>query len=180
MNNVTHMSSMFEAAESFNQDLSSWDVSRVNTMKRMFFSASTFNQDLSSWDVSNVYDMSYMFYEASSFNGDISSWDVINVIDIEGMFDNASAFNQDIGSWDLSSLTTMGDMKNTEYYEKGNKMRVLDKNLEVGVKELFAEGEESFYDNKGNYYEFDEELDLYVDEGLDAVDIVVAMNMGMI
>src|SRR6056300_934259 len=33
----------------------------------------TFNDDISSWDVSQVRDMSFMFAEASSFNGDLSS-----------------------------------------------------------------------------------------------------------
>ena len=39
----------------------------------------TFNDDISQWNVSSVTDMENMFYEASSFNSDVSSWDVSSV-----------------------------------------------------------------------------------------------------
>ena len=68
-------------------------------------SATSFNQDISSWDVSNVTNMSGMFGN-SSFNQDISSWDVSNVTNMSSMFQD-SPFNQDIGSWDVSNVTTM-------------------------------------------------------------------------
>ena len=42
-------------------------------------SAESFNGDLSKWNVSNVRDMEDMFYEARSFNGDLSKWNVSNV-----------------------------------------------------------------------------------------------------
>ena len=74
---------MFWNASSFNQDISSWDVSSVYDMTDMFYNASSFNQDISSWDVSNVTNMTYMFYEHSSFNQPISNWDVSNVTNME-------------------------------------------------------------------------------------------------
>ena len=45
---------MFYRCESFNQDLSAWDVSNVINMERTFGDCSKFNQDLSTWDVSKV------------------------------------------------------------------------------------------------------------------------------
>ena len=45
---------MFEAAESFNQDISAWNTSNVADMRYMFDGANVFDQDLSSWDVSKV------------------------------------------------------------------------------------------------------------------------------
>ena len=48
---------MFAGASAFNQNLSSWIVSGVNTMAYMFQSAESFNQDINSWNVSNVTNM---------------------------------------------------------------------------------------------------------------------------
>ena len=52
---------MFYECESFNQDISNWDVSNVENMSNMFYECESFNQDISNWDVSNVTDMRYMF-----------------------------------------------------------------------------------------------------------------------
>ena len=46
MSHVTNMLAMFCDAESFNQDLSNWDVSRVTDMQLMFIEADSFRQTL--------------------------------------------------------------------------------------------------------------------------------------
>ena len=106
VSNVTNMLHYFYIDDSFNQDISSWDVSNVTNMEGMFAIASSFNQDISSWDVSNVTNTLRMFGGASSFNQDISSWDVSNVTNMEGMFGGASSFNQDLSSWCVSKMVT--------------------------------------------------------------------------
>ena len=48
VSNVTDMNQMFSAT-SFNQPLGNWDVSNVTSMYDMFWNAESFNQDISSW-----------------------------------------------------------------------------------------------------------------------------------
>ena len=107
---ITDMSQMFDFEDTFNEDISHWDVSSVTDMSDMFSYTQAFNQDLGSWDVSGVTDMGGMFNYAEEFNGDIGSWDVSSVTDMSFMFSGTQAFNQDIGSWDVSSVTDMSVM----------------------------------------------------------------------
>ena len=50
---------------SFNQDLSSWNVSKVTKMFGMFRDATNFNQDISDWNISSVTDMGKFFQGAN-------------------------------------------------------------------------------------------------------------------
>ena len=80
-------------------------TSNVTDMLYCFFIDDSFNQDISSWDVSNVTDMDYMFYGATSFNQDISSWDVSKVTNMNEMFSGCSSFNQDLSGWCMTHIT---------------------------------------------------------------------------
>ena len=106
---ITNMSQLLfinnNTASSFNQDISSWDLSNVTNMFGMLQGSNAFNQDIGDWDVSSVTDMDLLFNN-SVFNQDIGSWNVSSVTTMYQMFNN-SVFNQDIGSWDLSNVTNM-------------------------------------------------------------------------
>ena len=110
VSNVTNMSNMFLDAAAFNQDISSWNVSSVTNMNGMFGGATAFNQPLNNWDVSSVTAMNGMFGGATAFNQDISSWNVSSVTNMNGMFGGATAFNQPLNNWDVSSVTAMNGM----------------------------------------------------------------------
>jgi surface protein len=75
----TRLRSMFCDRNTSNQDLSSWDVSKVTDMAWMFCHAGNFNQDLLSGNTGAVSDMTEMFFDATSFNQVISSWDTSSV-----------------------------------------------------------------------------------------------------
>ena len=106
VSNITDMSNMFSNNNTFNKDISSWDVSSVTSMNSMFYDATSFNQDLSSWNVSSVSDMSSMFSGATSFNQDLSSWNVSSVTYMSYMFNQAYEFTQDLSQWCVSNISS--------------------------------------------------------------------------
>ena len=110
---VSHLNSLDKAflnSNDFNQNISSWDTSSVTTMDSMFRSASTFNQDIGNWDTSSVTNMNDMFLYARAFNQDIGNWDTSSVTNMDTMLRGTDAFNQDISNWDTSNVTNMRNM----------------------------------------------------------------------
>ena len=115
---VRILTGLFIDASTFNQDISSWNVSNVTYMVLMFAGATSFNQDISDWDVGNVVNTSNMFDGATAFNnGSLTDdeahpldWNTESVIVMSGMFANTPNFNQYIGGWNVTSATTMEGM----------------------------------------------------------------------
>ena len=86
-----------KGTSSFNQNLASWDVSKVVNMNSMFRDAKSFNQNLASWDVSKVTNMQFMFFGATLFNQDLCALGThllatptISAVNMENMFSDTS------------------------------------------------------------------------------------------
>lgn len=114
---IQDMSYLFQDKTSFNQDISSWDVSNVTNMQRIFHEARIFNQNIEYWKVGNVTNMEGMFYNAFNFNQNLNLWNVENVTDMSYMFYNDygseypnPSFNMNIGNWNVSNVTNMSHM----------------------------------------------------------------------
>ena len=113
------MSEMFVGANSFNQDISNWNVSNVNDMYGMFAHLTKNDKNnnpkdlkVGNWNVSGVNSMSYLLYE-SGINLNIGNWNVGNVTSMNGMLSaNYSATSSFSGmkSWDVSKVTDMSKM----------------------------------------------------------------------
>ena len=70
-----------------------WDVSNILDMKYMLFPfGDAFNQDISRWDVSQVQSMTAMFFNAPAFDADITSWDTSSLVASDKMFLMATAW----------------------------------------------------------------------------------------
>ena len=103
---ITTMNHLFYNS-SFNQDISSWDTSRVKSMSNMFMWNEVFNQPIGNWNTKNVTAMMSMFEGAISFNQPIGEWDTCRLYNISNMFENAKSFNQPIENWDVSQVAHM-------------------------------------------------------------------------
>ncbi len=139
---VTNMGGMF-SNQSFNQDISThevtgkdgvkymaWDVSNVTDIYSMFLWNPVFDQNISNWNTSKVTDMSYLFNGALNFWASISKWpssptaswtiadwDTSKVTNMILMFSAANEFNQNIWNWNTSNVTSMAHMfkNNTKF-----------------------------------------------------------------
>ncbi len=102
---------MFSSNDYFNQDVSSFDISRVTDLSWVFSDAFSFDNwwiPLNSWDTSSVTNFSWLF-NWTSFNQDISSWNTSSATSMASLF-NSSSFNQDISSWNVSNVLNMNYM----------------------------------------------------------------------
>jgi len=104
---------VFEDAESFDGDLSSWDTSRGESFHRTFAQSSSLNplkftgESISGWNMSAAEDLSFMFYSCESLTADLSNWTVSKVKSMSSAFFRCKSFNSELSDWDVSSVEDM-------------------------------------------------------------------------
>ena len=91
-------------------DIKNWNTSKVTNMGSMFYGASSFNQDISTkevtvngvtytaWNMSIVTNIENMIRDASVFNYDVRTWDVSSVTTFSFAFAGATAFFNTYGN----------------------------------------------------------------------------------
>ena len=114
------MNSMFENAESFSGDLSSWDVLVLRIWGNVYGSSASKAIYQIECFKCNGYGSNSMFENAESFNQNVSNWDISSSWDVSSvtimrwMFYGASSFNQNLSNWDIASVTDMEGIFNGE------------------------------------------------------------------
>ncbi|MBU3675989.1 MAG: BspA family leucine-rich repeat surface protein, partial [Chitinophagaceae bacterium] len=107
VSNVDTLFGTFAYATSFNQPLNTWNTANVNYMAYTFAFASLFNQPLNTWNTANVTNMAYTFAYAVSYNQPLNNWNVSKVTDMFAMFIYCFSFNQPLNNWNVSNVTNM-------------------------------------------------------------------------
>lgn len=101
-------SSMFAGCESFNGNVSNFDLNNVFSLAFMFDGATSFNRDISGWLPTSSSNFRFMFRNATSFNQNISLWPFsqsgLSSDSFRNMFDGATSFNQDLSLWCVSTV----------------------------------------------------------------------------
>ena len=123
------MSNMFFNANSFNQNISNWNTSKVKDMFSMFKLARSFNNgainendilplltkpvqldinNIAYEDVSNVYNMNSMFEYATILTKIFQIGTLQSLFSTTNMFHHAGLFqNQDLSRWEVSNVENM-------------------------------------------------------------------------
>ena len=98
-----------------------WDVSNITNMFRVFRDNNSFNQDLSSWDIntSGSVNMKEMFYSATSFDQDLSNWTVTNVNNFQNFMSGVTLLTTNYDAI-LTAWDAQGTMAYSGTVEFGN------------------------------------------------------------
>jgi surface protein len=104
MERAERLDRMFQNAELFDGDLSTWKMTS-RSIGSMFFGARSFtgSRGLVNWDTSGINDMHAVFYQ-SKFQGDISSWNLGSTTTTRQMFEGCANFDGNISTWDVSKV----------------------------------------------------------------------------
>ena len=113
---VTNMASMFQLQAEFNQEIGTWDVSKVTTFLAFLYGyngtapVGKFNNggttSINNWNLSSNLSIDRMFFGQPLFNQPINSWNTTTVTNMGNTFTYCYAFNQPIGNWNVSNVTS--------------------------------------------------------------------------
>ena len=106
----TSLSDLFRDANSFDEDLSGWDVRDATNLQVMFYSADVFTgKGLQHWHVNNTQNFGYMFSLCAKFDGTVcENWDVSQANNFNYMFESANLSDVDFSNWEIFSGATAG------------------------------------------------------------------------
>ena len=159
----TGISYCFDGAINFNNPFNNDWAANIKNLKSsksfdyLFRNASSFNQSLNNWDTSLIITMQFTFNEAKKFNQPLNNWNTSSVTNMQSLFNGAKAFNQDISSWNFDKVLNMENMLDncgmnaTNYLnllKKWNLSTLLNKNLNIGVKNLPSNVDIVNYENE--------------------------------
>jgi surface protein len=91
LSGVASMNNMFRECAILNTpaNINTWNTATVTNMSSVFNEASAFNQDISGWNTGNVTDMSSMFTNATSFNQNLGNWTLNSSVNMGFMLNNS-------------------------------------------------------------------------------------------
>jgi surface protein len=114
--NVTNMSSMFQLQLDFDQEIGTWDVSKVTTFLAFAYGwlsnsvVGKFNNggspSINNWNLGSTTSIDRIFYGQGLFNQPINGWNTTTVTNMGNAFTFNYAFNQPIGNWNVSNVTS--------------------------------------------------------------------------
>lgn len=106
------LSSMFQNSLNFNQDISTWDVSKVLQTDRMFKGAAKYNMDMEDMKFTSCVNFYEMFRD-SVFASSVKGWvfSAVAGITLDSMFESATFFlGEGVETWDVKNVSNFGDL----------------------------------------------------------------------
>ncbi|NAS14464.1 BspA family leucine-rich repeat surface protein, partial [Poritiphilus flavus] len=105
LSSLNSMSNMFRGCTALKgiipNNFSDWNTSKVTNMSSLFNGAGTFNQDIGSWNTSSVTNMNSLFLNAVAFDHDLGAWDIGQLTDGDKMLDISGL---SVASWDATLI----------------------------------------------------------------------------
>ena len=109
--NVKNMENAFQTCYNLTTvpNIGSWDVSEVTNMTSLFNNARKFNQDISGWNTGKVVNMNNIFNNAYLFNQNLGNWNVSSVnsngIGLSSSGMSCANYEATLIGWNASGVT---------------------------------------------------------------------------